>query len=514
MQFTSDMKLFRGSQIPEIDRYTIAHEPIASIDLMERAAEAILYDFINRIGANHPVLVFAGPGNNGGDGLALARMLILLGYHVSVYVLPAERYSHDHLENIKRLDAQGIVKINYLRTPSDFPVIPDDSIIVDSLFGSGLSRYLQGIAAQLVLYLNQQQGYRLAIDIPSGLFSETNPSNNRNPVFSAHETISLQFPKLSFFFAENEKFVGHWRVVNIGLHPQAIAEMDSPFYWVDDFFAAGLLLPVSRFAHKGQKGHCKVIAGSDGMYGAAVLCAKSCLKAGAGLVTAHVPTKGVTALQTALSEVMVSVDANETHFTGVNSNSFYDAYAIGPGLGQHAQTADALVKFIENTQSPMVLDADALNLIAQNPILLSQLPKGSVITPHVGEFNRLFGVDGTGYLRMETAMEKAQAHGIVIVVKGAYTQTVGSCGNVYFNSTGNNAMATAGSGDVLTGIIASFLAQGIPPLEAAVLGVFVHGKSGDLARQNNGGGPITSGQITDAIPMAMGELYEVKKNDY
>lgn len=512
MLFIYNMKLFRGSQIPEIDRYTIAHEPIASIDLMERAAVAILHDFLKRFGANHPVYIFAGPGNNGGDGLALARLLILMGYHVKVFVLAAENYSHNHLENIKRLDAQGIVKAHYLTSSSDFPVIPHNSIIVDSLFGSGLSRYLKDLAGELVLYLNQQQGHRVAIDIPSGLFSELNPSDNSNPVFCAHETISLQFPKLSFFFAENEGFVGHWRVVDIGLHPQAIEEMDTSFYWVDETFAAGLLPQVSRFAHKGQKGHCQVIAGSDGMYGAAALCAKSCLKADAGLVTVHVPQKGVTAIQTALPEVMVSADVNESHITGVAHHTSYDAYAIGPGLGLHTQTAEALQQFIENTEGPIVFDADALNLIAQNPLLLSHLPKGSVITPHVGEFNRLFGPGTTGYFRMETAMENAVAHGIIIVLKGAYTQIVGPCGNVYFNSTGNNAMATAGSGDVLTGIIASFLAQGIPSLEAAILGVFIHGKAGDLAQQRNGGGPITSGQIADALPMAMGQLYEVKNN--
>lgn len=508
------MKLIRGSFIGEIDRYTIEHEPIASIDLMERASVAILKAFVAHHSASNAVFIFAGPGNNGGDGLALARHLVLLGYDVRVYVLQSETYSPDHLINIERLKQQGIVRVSYIEDSKTFPQILANSVIVDSLFGSGLTRYLTGLARDLVLYLNSQHAFRVAIDIPSGLFSELNPSSNTNPVFCAHQTITLQFPKLSFFFAENDAFVGDWIVVDIGLHPQAIHDIDSPFFLVDVEQITQLMPCRSKYDHKGDRGHCQIIAGSSGMYGAAILSAKACLNAGAGLVSVHIPSDGLLVMQQALPEVMAQVDAHKEHLSAVDYSDRYTAHALGPGIGTHEDTVAAVTQFIETADKPIVVDADGLNIIAQNPSLLGQLPKNSIITPHVGEFRRLFGNDQTSYSRMETAQEKAAEHQIIIVLKGAHTQIVSPNGDVYFNATGNSAMATAGSGDALTGIIAAFLAQGLLPLNAAILGVYMHGIAGDLAFEKNGFGPIRSGNIVDAIPLAMGELYKLIDNRF
>lgn len=498
------MKIFTGAQIRQIDGYTIEYEPINSINLMERASIAIMQAFVSLYSANCPVFIFAGPGNNGGDGIALARHLGLLGYNVKVYILKSENYSPDNLINIQRLGDQGVVYLSYVESPSDFPQISKNGILVDSLFGSGLTRSLSGVAKQLVDYLNDQKADRVAIDIPSGLFTESNPCPNENSVFRADLTITIQFPKLSFFFPENDQYVGKWNVVDIGLHPQAIREISSPYFLVDDEYVLDKFPRRNKFDHKGLRGHCLIIAGSQGMCGAAIISAKSCLMAGAGLVSVHVPQSGLSIVQQALPEAIVVTDTDLHFFTDSNPDKKYNAIAIGPGLGTHKRTIEGFRRFLQKVHCPLVIDADGLNIIAHVPELMELVPQNTIITPHVGEFNRLFGETNSGYGRLALAQEFATKYSIIIILKGAHTQIVCPSGQVYFNSTGNSAMATAGSGDSLTGIIVSLLGQGLKPINAAVLGVYLHGKAADLALDAKGGGSIIAGDISNALSLALG----------
>lgn len=497
------MKVFTSNQVRTIDSYTIEHEPIESIDLMERAATAIFQWFVFNIPPQKKVFVFAGPGNNGGDGAALARMLVEIGYDVKAFVLKTDApISHDLMINIQRLQMQSIVSVNFISSINDIPEIPGNVIVVDALYGSGLSRPLEGVSANLVECINRSTVQVVAIDIPSGLFANENPFPNGNSVINVNFTLSLQFPKLCFFFSENSCFVGKWFVLPIGLHPTAIIETPSFYQFLTSEFVSNLVRKRLTFDHKGTYGHCLIVAGSYGMIGAAVLASKACIKAGAGLVTAHVPRIGYNIIQQSVPEVMVSVDDNDGFITSVLKSKKYSSIAIGPGLGMEERTKAGLITFLRSSSKPLVIDADALNIIASNKDYINLIPANSIITPHPGEFDRLFGKSESGYERLNVAIEMAQKHQIVILLKGAYTQVVTPNGDVYFNNTGNPGMATGGSGDVLTGIIVSLLAQGYFPIDSAIIGAHLHGLAGDLAAEKIGQESITATDIIDCIGKA------------
>ncbi|MFA5648492.1 MAG: NAD(P)H-hydrate dehydratase [Bacteroidales bacterium] len=502
------MKIFRCHQIREIDAYTIKHEPIPSIDLMERAA----FELFKKIVAIYPyakrVQVFTGPGNNGGDGVALARMLVMVGYNVSLYVIESTSYSKDLEENLQRIRQQGIVSPTFINHSSNLPAINSDDLIVDALFGSGLTRPLQGFSSLLVNYINSIGACVVSVDIPSGLFGEENPVPNSNEVIRANHTFSFQFPKLSFIFSENDQYVGKWEVVNIGLHPAIMASLSSPFYFTDLEFVKMRIPKRLTHSHKGSFGHCLIIAGSYGMVGASILSAKSCLKSGAGLVTVHVPKDAVMAMHASLPEVIVQADSNPHFFTGIESINKFTSVAFGSGVGQGSQTLSGFKKLLSLCTRPAVIDADGLNLIAHNKDLLNSLPQNSVLTPHVGEFNRLFGETFSGAERLNVAIKMAKKHSVIIVVKGANTQVVCPNGQVFVNSTGNPGMATAGSGDVLTGIIASLLAQGYSPCDACVVGVFIHGYAADLAAETFGQQSLVASDIVSHLGFAFNKLLQ------
>ncbi len=504
------MKIFSTSQIREIDRLTIENEPISSISLMERAADAILRWFSENISPNNKIFVFAGNGNNGGDGFALARMLIETGYYVEVFLLESSSLSLDCKANLERIKKQGIVKTHTIKDEVDFPIIESDSIIVDSLFGSGLTRPLAGIASSLIEYINRNGAKVISIDMPSGLFGENNPYPNINPVVKASITLTLQFPKLSFFIPENNQYVGKFIVLPIGLSLHAINTILTSYQYIDIALVAPIVKTRSFFSHKGNYGHCLIIAGSKGMMGAAVLASTSCIKAGSGLVTAHVPRIGYAILQQSIPEAMVDEDLDENHFTSFSSISKYSAIAIGPGLGKSPETISGFLDILKKVQSPLLIDADGLNILANNSRLMDLVPAMTIITPHAGEFDRLFGESNSGNQRLIKAIDKAKKHNVVIVLKGAFTQIVCPDGNVYFNSTGNPGMATAGSGDVLSGIIASLLGQGYAPVQASVLGVFLHGLAGDLAAEKKSMNAITASDIICYLGDAFNLIYNTK----
>lgn len=495
------MKVFTTSQIREIDKYTIDHEPIASIDLMERAADALFGWIVHSISTHNRIIVFCGSGNNGGDGLALARMMHYAGYNIEVYYLQASNYSGDFLINLGRIRETSI-PLKAISVDSDFPKPGSDSIIIDALYGSGLARPLDGIADELVKYLNASDAQVISIDIPSGLFGDANPYPNPNSVIEADICLTLQFPKKSFFFPENERFLKRWIVLPIGLHPKVIENTVTPFYYIGIEEIMGAFVPRKTFSHKGTYGHSLIVAGSTGMMGAASLCALSAVKSGSGLVTMHIPKCGYTIAQQIVPMAMCRVDIDEHFVSSIPDTDKFNSICIGPGLGTNPLTVKALKDLITSVKVPLLLDADALNIISENKELLTALPMNTIITPHPGEFDRIFGKSSCGAERLEKAIDAAKKFKLIIVLKGAYTQIINSDGSVYFNSTGNAGMATGGSGDVLSGIITGLLAQGYSPINSAQSGVFLHGLAGDIAEKKQGQCSLSAENIIESLPLA------------
>ena len=502
------MKIFPTTDIKQLDAYTIENEPIASIDLMERAARALTAAIANRWGTDVRITIFAGPGNNGGDALAVARLLLERGYrHVETFLFNTKgELSPDCATNMERLAAIPDVDFHEVTSQFVFPKLTEDDVIIDGLFGSGLNKPLAGGFAAVVKFINASPAQVVAIDIPSGLMGEDNSFNVSSCIVRADLTLSLQLPKLAFLFAENELFVGEWRLLDIGLSQEAIDALSTDYALTEPADMALLLKPRDKFAHKGKFGRALLIAGSLGMAGASVLAAKACLKSGVGLLTVHVPFRNNGIVQTAVPEAMTEVDLSDTRFATATDTDDYQAVAIGPGLGRQPETVAALLEQIETSETPMVLDADALNILGENRALLSRLPKGSILTPHPVELERMVGKCRNSFERLERARDLARNADVHIVLKGAYTAVISPDGTCRFNATGNPGMATAGSGDVLTGILLALLAQGYAPADAAALGVCVHGMAGDLAANELGQIGMTASDIVAHLPLAWKEL--------
>ena len=503
------MKIFKTSDIRKIDEYTIRHEPIKSVDLMERASLAVFRWYVNRYDATFPVYVFCGNGNNGGDGLAVARLLAEGGYNVKVYVLQSpDCFSPDAQVNFERLKWLNKITIEFLY--SGFPEISSNGVVIDALFGSGLNRPLEGYNASLVQFINQSGCAVVSIDIPSGLFGEDNLGNNKNAVIKANYTLSFEVPKLAFLLPENEKQVGEWQVLPIGLHPDALREFYTDTFYLTAKETSGLLRKRDKFSHKGTFGKAMLIAGSYGMLGAAVLAAKACYRGGIGWLKTHIPKCGVEVMQISVPESLISVDKNEHLFTSLPDDiSQYNALGIGCGIGQHIETQNVFIKLIEHIDMPTVFDADALNILAKYPNKLRHLPPKSIITPHRKEFERLAGKWKNDYECLMLQKEFSVKNNLVVVLKGAHTSIATPDGKIYFNSTGNSGMATAGSGDVLTGVILALLAQQYLPETAACLGVYLHGLAADIAKINYGEEALMASDISDYLGNAFCQLHEI-----
>jgi NAD(P)H-hydrate epimerase len=495
-------KIFTVDKIRQADQYTIENEPIASIDLMERAANACAFWLIERSSEKQPFNIFCGPGNNGGDGLAVARLLSEKGFSVRVFVLDSERYSEDFQKNYKRISQSEKLLLRTLKTKADFPQLGFDDIIIDALFGSGLSKPLKALAAQLIQFLNEQKALRIAIDISSGLYADKAMDDKKKLAFQADYTLSFQFPKLAFFMPENDRFSGDWQLLDIGLAQDYIQNTPTPFYLFDSLSAKELIRPRPKFAHKGIYGHALLIAGSEGKMGAALLAGKAALRSGAGLVSVHHPKSGVSILPTAVPELMSSLDPNERVFSKCPTLDNYSAIAIGPGLGKDKLTQTAFKILIQETKTPLIIDADALNILSENKTWLNFLPKNSILTPHVKEFERLAGTAKNDFDRLDKQIAFAQKYQVYLILKGAHTRIACPDGKVFINPSGNPGMATAGSGDVLTGILLGLLAQSYSSLNTCLLGVFLHGLAGDFAAENKGQYSLIAGDIVESLSEA------------
>ena len=492
------VKIFNAKELRAWDEFTILHEPVTSINLMERAA-SMCVDWIKQQELlPYPFIVFCGKGNNGGDGLAIARLLSELSSKVNVYILESGQMGTAEFQaNLAKLH-QTDADIRYIQTEENFHPLDPPAIIIDTLMGAGLNRPLEGVIGRLVNHINNSGCRILSIDVPSGLF--TDRSSKGNIAVKATDTLSFQCCKPAFLVAENAAFIGRVHVLDIGLHPGFYKATPSPLEITDRETIHGIYRPRDSFAHKGTFGHALLIVGSYGKNGAAVLSAKSCLRSGVGLLTCHIPQCAYDTLQSTVPEAMVSADFNRSFNTKVDEDlSRFDTIGIGPGIGTATETKSMLQELLESFNQPVVLDADALNIIAARKDFLSLIPPHSIITPHPKEFERLFGSTANDFETIQLAMEKAREYNIIIVLKGHHTFIAPPDAPYFFNNTGNAGMATAGSGDVLTGILTGLLAQGYSPVHAAVLGTHLHGLAGDIAAKELSMEAMIAGDIINCL---------------
>lgn len=478
------MKIFSADQIRAWDEYTLREEPISSEQLMERAAHRCFAWIVAQYPEQNEFVVCCGKGNNGGDGLAIARLLAHQGKSIQVYVLEfGSLGTPDFQLNLSRLHRYPQVTIRFVQQPDQLPSLPESSMVIDALYGSGLNRGLEFLSAAMVETINQSRCTCISIDLPSGLLADG--SSVLYPVVRATHTLCLQSYKLAMLLDENEPYLGLVHLLSIGLHPGFYTHTDTPYYLqlLEDIKT--LRPQRARHAHKGNFGHALLLCGQLGKMGAAVLAAKGALRSGLGLLSCQVPSAGTIILQTAVPEAMCIVDDQQDHISRFPDDlSVYSAIGIGPGMGTHPNVLALLEKLLSSSTQPLVLDADALNCLAMRPSLIDRIPNGSVLTPHPKEFARLFGNSANDVERLHKAIDKATRHQVYLVLKGHHTQIVCPDGTVFFNGSGNPGMATGGMGDVLTGILTGLLAQRLPTQQAVRLGVYLHGLAGNLAARS------------------------------
>ena len=503
------MKIFTAAQIHELDNYTITHEPIKSIDLMERAAKTITRAIMDEWTDRTPMVIFAGPGNNGGDSLAVARLLAEENYKVSVYLFNIHnKLSDDCAANKQRLiDSKRVGHFTEVTLNFDPPELTEDMVVIDGLFGSGLNKPLIGGFASLVKYINQCPAKVVSIDIPSGLMCEDNTYNIHSNIIRADLTLTLQQKKLSMMMADCQKYIGRLRVLDIRLSKEYIDKTEANCRILEEQDIRRLLMPRDDFAHKGAMGNALIIAGSYGMAGAAVLATRACLRSGVGKVTVHTPRRNYLVMQTAVPEAVMQMDHEETYFSESVDSTDFDALGIGPGLGLVENTAIALIGQIRRTSCPIVADADALNILANHQAWMQQLPSGIIMTPHPKEFDRMAGsTSNNDYERLIRAQQMAEHIKGYIILKGHHSALCMPDGHIVFNATGNSGMATAGSGDVLTGILTALLARGYDKGTACQLGMYLHGLAGDLAAKEVGKESLVASDIIQFLPKAFLKL--------
>jgi hydroxyethylthiazole kinase-like uncharacterized protein yjeF len=498
------LPLLVSKQIREADAYTIAHEPISSVDLMERASKAFVGWFINHFPDKKlTIAVYCGTGNNGGDGLAIARILCEHGYcNIDIKITRfSDKASDDFNGNLKRLKT---TKITFKELKNGIkPHAEKADIIIDAMLGSGLNKPLAGDYKILVEYLNSLQKTVVAVDVPTGFYTDGEIPKDAT-ILKTDLVITFQQPKINFLLPESSPYINCCEVVKIGLDESFIASVDTPYFYVEEKDARKLIKPRKRFSNKGTYGHALVIAGKDETMGAALLSASACAHAGAGLTTACIPKSGLVALNSSMPEIMALI-RNEDKVPDIEWDKF-STIGIGPGLGKESNTLKLLKAIFKNYNKPVVIDADALNVLAENAALLKKTPAGSILTPHMKEFDRLFGEHTSWWQRIQTAKARAKELNIYIILKNDYTITATPDEQLYFNSTGNAAMATGGMGDVLTGIITSLLAQKYSPQDACILGVYIHGKAGDELALPNRMHVVLPGKVITQLPITMAKL--------
>ncbi|HBG69469.1 MAG: hypothetical protein A2W93_01350 [Bacteroidetes bacterium GWF2_43_63] len=500
------IKILDIEQIREADQYTIKNEPVTSDALMERAA-GLCFEWIRGAlpDTKQTFTVFAGPGNNGGDGLVIARMLHDSGYSVDVFLVPfSDKLSPDCKRNLDRFKKKR--KVNIIEKADEFPSLSEDCIIIDALLGSGISRAPEGLVQSVIEKIDAAKNTVIAIDLPSGLLADDSSLSHSKKIIKADITLTIGAPKLALLMPENGIYCGEWHLVPIGLHEDFLNNSKAKHFYLcpEDF--EGTIPARKTFSHKGTYGHALIMAGSKGKTGAAVLAVRACLRSGCGLTTIHCPSDSLNILQIAAPEAMSSIDKNPECLSEIPDLSPFSSIAFGPGCGQEKATAAALKMLIQESKVPLVVDADGLNILAANKTWLAFLPENTILTPHPGEFGRLFGESKNDFERLQKAIDMAVKFKSVIVLKGAFTAIISSKGQAFFNCTGNPGMAKGGSGDVLTGLIGGLLARGIPALQAALTGVYLHGLAGDFAAKDLTQEAMHAGDLIEYLHQAWAQI--------
>lgn len=500
------MFILSAQQIRDWDQFTIFHEPVSSINLMERAATKCTQWIFEQKLSDKPFKIFCGKGNNGSDGLAIARLLYAKKCNISVYILQSDKKGSEDFEmNLQRLHDVSDGIIFFIDHTEQLPLVSGNEIIIDALFGSGLYKPLQGFAEKIVHHINQSAATVVSIDLPSGLFIDQ-PSKG-NAVVEATFTLTFQCYKLGLLVQENAPYFGEVILLNIGLHPGFLSTQKFNQTFVENNYIHSIFKKRSAFANKGNFGHALLIAGSYGKMGAAVLSAKACLHSGVGLLTCYIPKCGYNIMQTGVPEAMVMTDENENLLSQLPDDiEKFSVIGIGPGIGTADETQNLISFVVRRYRKPLVIDADGLNCLSIQKKLLQQLPPHSILTPHPKEFDRLFGDHENDFERINTAKQKAMDLNVVIVLKSHHTLIAMPSGELFFNSTGNAGMAKGGSGDVLTGIITSLIAQNYSSENAAILGVYLHGLSGDFAAKALSQEAMVAGDLVSFLPQAFVNL--------
>ncbi len=502
------MKIFSKEQIYEGDRLTAEKQDISSTDLMERAGTQIFnWIHLRMQGAQVPIHVFCGIGNNGGDGLVLSRHLITHGYNVHTYVVNcSDKRSKDFLINYDRVKNVTKKWPTLLSCTEEFPEIGADDIIIDAVFGIGLNRPIDDWVKNLFLHFRASNAYTVSVDIPSGLFSDKSVTDEDAVVWAGY-TLSFASPKLVFFLPETAKYTIQWEVLDIGLDEEYLFTTLTEIDLIGKHEVLPMYIPRDKFSHKGQFGHALIIGGSYGKIGAVTLASKAALSAGAGLVTAFIPKCGYQVLQTALPEAMALTDTNETFISEIKLDIDPTVIGIGVGMGTHIKTIAAFEAFLKTNKRPLVIDADGINVLSKKKALLKLLPYQTVLTPHPKELERLIGKWKNDFDKIKKVKAFSKKFGFVVVIKGANTITIFE-DKLYVNTTGNPGLSTAGSGDVLTGIITGLISQGYHPLAATIFGVYLHGKSADIAIEYLGYQSLMASHVIDSLGEAYIDLFK------
>jgi len=501
------LSILSATQMRKADQFAILNEPISSQKLMERAAFACFQWIEKSIDHKRHFVVICGIGNNGGDGLVLAKLLSENKFIVHIFIFgDIASGSSDFNCQLETIQKNTEIKMNQIKSKNDFPTLNSGSVVIDALFGTGLNRPLEGLSSDLVRYINSKELTVISIDIPSGLFCEDNSNNKVESIVQATYTLSFERPKLSFLLADFGEKAGQWEVVSIGLNQAYLDGLNTPYYLITKGYVKSLLKTRNKFSHKGTFGHSLLVSGSHGKMGAAILATKAALHSGAGLVTALVPQCGYEIIQTSCPEAMCLTSTESSYLVGDFDYSTFQSIGLGPGIGNQPGTSELVLKILQQASCPLILDADALNILSQNKDWLRFLPKNAILTPHPKEFDRLFGISDSAFDRLKIQIDKSKEHSIYILLKGAHSSLSTPTGEVFFNSTGNPGMAKGGSGDVLTGMIASLLANSHPSKEAVILAMYLHGLAGDKAKELFMEYAMNATQLIDCIPKAYSSL--------
>lgn len=501
------MKIFQVKHLAEADRVTIKNEGITSAQLMERASTAVYNEIHKRL--NHeqiPIKIFCGIGNNGGDGLVVGRLLLEQGYNVTIFIVNfTKERTPDFLLNYNKVKDMGEPWPTLLMREEDFPALSSKDFVIDAIFGIGLNRPAESWVASLIKHINRSNAFVLSIDMPSGLFSTKIPAAE-DAVIYANYTLTFQAPKLVFYLPQTAGYTGDIQVLDIGLDREFLNSVSPQAYLVDKEEALKRYIPRKVFSHKGDYGHSLIIGGSYGKIGSVSLTAKSCLRTGAGLVTIYAPKCGYEILQTVLPEAMVITDSGEKELSNIEFELQASVICFGMGAGTAEKTLETFEKLLKTVKEPMVIDADGLNMISGKKELLELLPSQSVLTPHPKELERLIGKWKDDFDKIYKAKKFSKENDLILVMKDAHTIIIYQ-EEMFINNTGNPGMATAGAGDVLAGVITGLMSQNYKPLNAAILGTYIHGKAGDFAATSMSYQGMIASDITANIGNAFLDLF-------